>query len=112
MEPIDLQHLQITDELVDALSEERSALGTSAEAQAGKIFSDHLPAAAYAICKVAVHSDNPQLRLRAAQYIVDRQLGKAVQSVRAIADNDPLMKFLSGVEDAANAGVDTGTLRD
>jgi hypothetical protein len=104
------KNLEITDELVDALTEERTVMGQSSEEQAIVIFERHLPAAAMAICKVAIHDSNPALRLKAAQYVVDRQLGKAIQSLRQVNENDPLVKFLSGVEAAANAGHDTGTL--
>jgi hypothetical protein len=97
-----LSSLMLTPEQVSALEQERSALDKAPADQAEEIFNDHLAAAALTICKIAIHDEDNKRRLDAAKYVVDRQLGRAVQKIAGLGREDPLVKFLSEVEAAAN----------
>lgn len=98
-----LKSLMLTPEMVSALEQERSTLDIKPADQAEGIFNDHLAAAALTICKIAIHDEDNKRRLDAAKYVVDRQLGKAVQKVTGLSRDDPLVNFLNEVEAAANA---------
>jgi hypothetical protein len=73
-------------------------------AAAERIFREHATVAAKAICHMAVHCSNDRLRLDAAKYVVDRNLGRIgdTDPLRA-AGNDPFMQFLKAVTQEATA---------
>jgi len=62
--------------VLKAAVEERELMSLTNEEQGERIFKEHLPNAAVAICHIATHSENERLRLDAAKYVVERNLGK------------------------------------
>ena len=71
------------DEALSALEMESSVHGSESDAEcATRILCENTPRAVLAIVHLAQHSANEQTRLRAAQYVVDRVLGR-------IGENNP-----------------------
>lgn len=86
------------DSALQALSQEATLTGASPEDIANQIFKDSLPVAAASIVHSAQFSTNEQTRLRAAQYVVERNLGR-LQDTPQLVD-DPFDKFLKEMQDA------------
>jgi hypothetical protein len=61
---------------------------SSPEDMAMRIFKNALPAAAHSLCHMAVHEQNASVRLRAATYVVDRNLGRVSDASALLAGSD------------------------
>lgn len=72
----------VTDEELEGLTLEQTLTGESQQAYAQRIFQDNAVAAAYAITKLAKYGAAERIRLQAAQYVVERVLGR-------VQDNPP-----------------------
>jgi hypothetical protein len=59
---------------IEAMKMDRHFIGGSGPEQAKKILAEASPAAAMQIAKLSLHADNPSVRLRASQYILDRTI--------------------------------------
>lgn len=85
----------VTEEEVDALASERDIMGTDHVAQAEAILKENLPSAVHSVAKLARLASNETVRLNAAKYIIDRNLGKVVEPQVEI--DDPTKRLLEGV---------------
>jgi hypothetical protein len=86
--------------------ERRMNASESNEELAERIFDEHLPVAAQAICWLARHAGNAQVRMGAAKYVVERKMGKVTDpnSIRK-PGKDPLLDFVKSVSgDSAKVG--------
>lgn len=75
---------------------------------AERTIQDAAPLAAYSIVDLAVSSEDENIRLKAAMYVLDRELGKpkATTNLNVNADN-PVLRLIEGV--VVPRGVDTST---
>jgi hypothetical protein len=89
----------VPEEAIEALNmEKRVNPAESAEDMAERIFEENLPVAAQAITHLAVHSGNAAIRFKAAQYVVDRKLGKLTDpSNLNKGDKDPLVAWMEEI---------------
>lgn len=85
----------VTDAEVEALAHEREVMGTDHVQQAEEILKQHLPTAVNSIAKLARVANNETVRLNAAKYIIDRNLGKITEP--HVEAEDPIKKALEGV---------------
>jgi hypothetical protein len=78
-----------------ALAGERDLAGEdkSMTQVAETLLEENLPQAVLAIVHMSQHSPNERIRLNAAQYIVDRNLGK-ITDQGMVGDSDPLERLL------------------
>lgn len=79
---------------LESLRMERTVNPTETNEQlTQRIFKENLPTAAASIVHLAVHSSNEKIRLSAAQYVVERNLGKpdTASQLRASADAEAAM---------------------
>jgi hypothetical protein len=79
---------------LSALKEEADLFGRSAEAQTRHVIAEAGPAAAAAVVFMALQSANEKVRLEAARYILDRNLGRVGEEKKSEAEVDPLEQFL------------------
>jgi len=86
------------DERLQELTAERLLNDGDDLAGSERIFAENAIPAALAITHMAVFSDNERIRLEAAKYVVDRNLGRIgdTDPLKNVG-NDPLYKFLQGV---------------
>ena len=94
--------IDVTDEDIRAIKQEADAYNETSEQMANRLFKENLPHAVIAISKLAMFASNEKIRLDASRYIVERNLGR-LQDGNNLA-LEPLEKFLSDVEQIANAG--------
>jgi hypothetical protein len=93
----------IPDEQIEACVMERQVYPTKTPMDHAKeILENSLPLAAQAVAHMAVHSGNENTRLRAAQYIIDRNMGR-IGDPEKVGSDDLLMSFLQGIENEVNA---------
>lgn len=85
----------VTDEEVQALREEREVFSLDETQQAEKIFKENLPAVAHSVVKLARTAQSEAVRLNAAKYVVDRNLGKIVEP--DLGEQDMIKELLQGV---------------
>lgn len=85
----------VTEEEVASLATERDIMGTDHVQQAENILKENLPAAIHSVAKLARLATNESVRLNAAKYIIDRNLGKITEPVPEI--DDPIKRLLEGV---------------
>lgn len=87
-------------------------LRTDQAQHARDIFKEAAPMAARAICHLATFSRNERVRLDAAKYVVERNLGRVADDPTITGGDDMLMKFMKGftteAEDYANNGSPEG----
>lgn len=81
--------------------------GETPEDLAERLLREGLPSAVMSVTHLAVHSTNERTRLAAAQYVIDRNLGRVTEVPIGIKGaEDPLKKLLGSfvreVEDIAN----------
>jgi hypothetical protein len=79
---------------LQSLTEEAPLYNETPEQQAKRIFIENLPLAAQSIAHIAAYSVNEPVRFRAAQYIVERNLGRLVDA-NALSTNDPFSELLA-----------------
>ena len=70
--------------------------GESEQQTASRVFRENLPLAAQAICHVARYAPNERIRLDAAKYVVERNLGR-LADVQPTSTEDPFEKLLAEV---------------
>jgi hypothetical protein len=85
----------VTEEDVKALEMERDILGDDVEQQAIRILKENLPTVVHSIVKLARTAQSETVRLSAAKYVVDRNLGRITDP--DTGDDDMLRKVLEGV---------------
>ena len=78
----------LTDSDIEALAMERSLTEETEAQHAKRIFREHLVPAALSIAHLAVFGTNDKLRLDAAKYVVERNLGR-IQDDPPKQDDDP-----------------------
>ena len=86
----------ITDDDVKALAEEREIFGTDLQQQAERILQENLPAVVQSVVKLSRAAESENVRLSAAKYIIDRNLGKITDPALPKED-DPTRRLLDGV---------------
>ena len=84
------------DRALEDLTQEIKIDGDDNARIAKRLMHENLPIAAMAICHVAQYADNDRLRLDAAKYIVERNLGRTADVIPPDSE-DPLEKLLDGV---------------
>jgi len=90
----------VSDEALAALVDDKSSSpATSDQELARKVLQEGAPAAAKAVVHLALHSASENTRFRAAQYVLDRTLGKPGDDLRDKGE-DPLNKFLQEIYNA------------
>jgi hypothetical protein len=82
------------DQALESLVEEAPLYGETPEMQAKRIFKENLPLAAQSIAHTAAYSPNESVRLKAATYIVERNLGRLVDA-NALSTDDPFELLLA-----------------
>lgn len=82
----------VTEDQVKALAEERDITGDDEQAQAERLFKEHLPSAVLTIISLARNAASERVRMSAAQYIVERNLGKITD--RTIAEEQDELRQL------------------
>ncbi len=85
----------VTEEDVKALELERDILGDDEEQQALRILKENLPVVVNSIVKLSRTATSETVRLNAAKYVIDRNLGKITEP--DVAGDDELMKLLEDV---------------
>jgi hypothetical protein len=85
----------VTEEEIKALAEEREILGGDETAQAERILKENLPQITQSLVKLARSAQSESVRLNAAKYIVDRNLGRIAEPEPVI--EDPLRTFMGEV---------------
>jgi hypothetical protein len=77
--PVDHDPDEVTEEEIAALADERTLMAESPEKQARRLLEEALPGAILTVRKLSQTASSDATRLRAAQYIVDRNLGPVGQ---------------------------------
>lgn len=85
----------VTDDDVQALTAERDIMGYDEYQQAENILKENLPAITHAVVKLARSASSETVRLNAAKYIIDRNLGKVTEPESK--ESNPTQEFLEGV---------------
>jgi hypothetical protein len=82
------------DEALSNLEAERKAFDDEApEDRTRRLFKENADGAAMSIVHLAHHAVNENVRLKAAQYVTDRVLGR-IQDSTALSDEDPFVRFM------------------
>lgn len=84
------------EEALKGLVFEAALNGESEQETAGRVFRENLPLAAQAIVHVARYASNERIRLDAAKYVVERNLGR-LADVQVAPIDDPFEKLLAEV---------------
>lgn len=91
------------DTALNALTAERLLDDGDDVSAAERIFKENAVPAALSIAHLAVHSPNERIRLAAAQYVVDRNLGRIGDTdPLKQAEKDPLFQFIKSVSVQSN----------
>jgi hypothetical protein len=77
----------VPDEALEALQQERMFSGEGEEDLANRLLRENLPAAVMSVCNLAIHSNNENTRLRAAQYVIDRNMGRIAAPGEGATEN-------------------------
>lgn len=85
------------DAALQACVAEYQIMGTSYEEQTRQHLAQAAPAAARSIINIALYSHDERTRLRAAQYVVDRNLGRIPEALQNGNGKDPLEDLLADV---------------
>lgn len=85
----------VTEEDIKALEMERDVLGDDYEQQSLRILKENLPVVVNSIVKLARTASSETVRLNAAKYVVDRNLGKITEP--DMTEEDILLKVYEGV---------------
>lgn len=93
----------VSDDAVASLQMERTVNPTETEADlALRLFREALPHAAQSIIHMSQHAVSEANRYKAAQYVIERNLGKIVEPVLAHNQEDPFAAMVNRMmEDAA-----------
>jgi hypothetical protein len=89
-----------------ALQDERSVLGEDEQTQAKRLFRENLIPSVLSICHTAMHSPNDALRFKAAQYVVERNLGLIGKPVAPEGAADPLEAMLTEIDEFVRAAAE------
>jgi len=94
----------VDDEELSALTMERAVNpDESSEDQARRLLKENVASAVLGVVHTSMHGSSDRIRLDAQKYIIDRVLGKIGEDING-GGNDPLERFLQGVEAMANKG--------
>ena len=85
----------VTEEDIKALELERDVLGDDEEQQALRILKENLPVVVNSIVKLSRTASSETVRLNAAKYVVDRNLGKITE--HDVDADDVLAELLKDV---------------
>ena len=96
------------DEALLATVKDKEIFNTSYEDQTREVLDQAGPSAARSVVNMALYSQNEPVRLKAATYILDRQLGRTGEEKQSQSTVDPLTALLGEivkeVEHHANTG--------
>ena len=81
----------VSEDEVRALADEREILNYDEVEQAERILKENLPAVTHSIIKLARSASSETVRLNAAKYVMDRNLGKITEPQ---TDEDDVLKEL------------------
>lgn len=81
-------------EAIAALADERGIMEETETDQAIRLLRQNLVPAVASICTIACYSENERLRLQAATYVVERNLGRVQDAIIQQA-KDPFRDFLA-----------------
>jgi L-rhamnose isomerase len=82
------------DKALSDLDAERQAFADELpEDRTRRLFKENADGAAMSIVHLAHHATNENVRLKAAQYVTDRVLGR-LQDASALGDEDPFVRFM------------------
>jgi hypothetical protein len=81
-----------------ALEDERTLTEDTIEGQAKQLFKENLLPAVLGIANIALHSSNDNLRFKAQQYIVERNLGR-LGDVAPDAIEDPIEEVIRQMQE-------------
>jgi len=88
-------HSWDADRVLASLVEERTVMEDINERDtAERIFRENLAISAQAICHLASFSANERTRLQAAQYVVERNLGRLQDAPPLHVEKDPFTKLM------------------
>lgn len=87
--------LWVTEDDIKALATERDVFGEDEVLQAERILKENLPNAVHSLAKLARVASSETVRMNAAKYIVDRNLGKITEP--QTDEDDALKEMLEGV---------------
>ena len=86
----------VSEDDIKALADEREVFGEIDEvAQTERILKENLPAVTLSVIKLARTASSETVRLNAAKYVIDRNLGKI--SDPDPTGDDPLVELIEGV---------------
>lgn len=85
-----------------AIDMEMHVNGKKPEEVATKKLREALPAAVEALVQVALYSDNETLRCKAAQYIIDRNMGRVTDVPMGYKGSDPLTNLVEEIVSGGN----------
>lgn len=85
--PTDEEVTALTNHEIDALRDERAAMSESFEDMGRRLIQEALPTAIASVTKIAEHGATESSRLKAAQYIIDRNLGPVIANTNDPAKN-------------------------
>ena len=106
-EPFPDEDAWVTDEEIQALNAERDVMGTTIEMQAESILKENLPQIVQSVVKLARSAQSETVRLGAAKYIIDRNLGRISEPTSDEGDKlHDFMKDIVGVG-SVNASANT-----
>ena len=74
-------------EKLNALGQERELMGENERQQSERLFREHLVPATYSLCQMAVYGENERLRMEAARYVVERNIGRVENGVLTPSDD-------------------------
>ena len=85
--------MDVTEDQIKALAAERDVTGDDVEAQAERLFKEHLPTAVLTLVNLARAAQSEGVRLKAAQYVVERNLGR-LQDMTLAEEKDKLTQLV------------------
>jgi hypothetical protein len=90
------------EEALASLETDRTVHGDEAETQrAERLFLEALTVSVQSVCHIAMYSPNERLRLDAAKYVIERNLGRIVDATPlAPRSKDPLQDLVNAASGA------------
>lgn len=92
----DERFTKVTPQELKSLESERSTFDETETQMTNRIFRQNAIAAAQSVCKIALFGQSERLRLDAAKYVVERNLGR-VQDQMFAPEDDPFMRLFDDV---------------
>lgn len=99
----------VTEDELAALAEERETLAMTPEEQAEKILEENLIPSIHSLGKMARSAQSETVRMNAAKYIIDRNLGKITDAKPK--EVTPLEDFLKSLNEAEEEAIEVARER-